>query len=252
MTTLASLLLLASSTHPVEPAEYSLLASCSKTAQVLAKLHRDAALRVSSALSQAGGTCYSVTASLDGRPVHGYVFDEELAAIAEFRGQITDLSQRTRPAPPAPPASSPEKTAAEAAPKYFEDFSVRDVAGQPLSLRRQKGKVILVQFWSAASHRSRTEADNVVNLYNQFHERGLAVVSISMDRNVEKTIEYANQHDMVWPQYADGLGPQNKLARKYQVESDSQTFVLDSDLKILAAGVNGDVLWKAVEKLFVP
>ena len=160
MTTLTALLLLASSTtHPVQATEYTLLESCSKTARALAKLNQNAALQVSSALAQDGGTCYSVAATLDGQAVHGYVFDEELAAIAEFRRQIADVSERTRPAPAPPPASSDGKPPAPLEPSYFEDFSVRDIAGQPLSLRRLKGKVILVQFWSMASRSLRAEAE---------------------------------------------------------------------------------------------
>lgn len=106
---------------------------------------------------------------------------------------------------------------------------------------------MLVQFWSSSDHSSRKEAQNLLGLYGQFHERGLEVVGISQDGRSQKAIDFINGNEMVWPQYADAQG---KLAKRYKVSALPATFVLDRQRRIIAWDLKGAELQRVVSSLF--
>jgi len=53
---------------------------------------------------------------------------------------------------------------------------------------------------------------------------------------------------MTWPQFFDGQGWGNKLAKKYGIDSIPATFLLDGNGKIIGADLRGDDLQAAVAK----
>ena len=75
-------------------------------------------------------TCYAVTATVDGKPLRGYVKGPELAAIAEFERQKAAFATSVMSAAPAVPAVSapPAET-----PHYppFPDFVAEGHEGKP-------------------------------------------------------------------------------------------------------------------------
>lgn len=52
---------------------------------------------------------------------------------------------------------------------------------------------------------------------------------------------------MTWPQYFDGKGWDNKLAKQYRVHSIPMSYLLDRDGIIVGKGLRGDALDVAVK-----
>jgi thiol-disulfide isomerase/thioredoxin len=128
----------------------------------------------------------------------------------------------------------------------FPDFSVKDLAGKPLSVGGCKGKVVLVDFWATWCGPCVGELPNVLASYQKHHAQGFEVIGISLDKERETLETFLKKKGVVWPQFFDGQGWQNELAQKYGVNSIPATYLLDRQGKIIAKGLRGDELEAAI------
>ncbi len=130
-------------------------------------------------------------------------------------------------------------------------FSVKDVDGNPLSIEKYKGKVVLLDFWATWCMPCKVEMPNVIRIHKKFRERGFEIIGISLDSDRAAFDSYVKKNGMIWPQYFDGKGWQNDLAGKYKVRSIPATFLVDRKGKIRYRSLRGPQLETAVEKLLI-
>jgi thiol-disulfide isomerase/thioredoxin len=130
----------------------------------------------------------------------------------------------------------------------FPDFEEKDLSGQPLSIAKFKGKIVLVDFWATWCGPCVAELPNVMEAYKKYHDKGFEIVGISLDQDEAKLKAFISEKGMVWPQYFDGKGWGSKLGKKYGILSIPATFLLDKDGKIIAKGLRGPALDAELEK----
>lgn len=129
----------------------------------------------------------------------------------------------------------------------FPDFSVTDLAGNPLSVGALKGKVVLVDFWATWCGPCVNELPNVIATYKKHHGEGFEIIGVSLDSDRSKLDAFLKAQDgMTWAQYFDGQGWKNKLAAKYGVQSIPFTVLVGKDGKIIGTGLRGERLESAV------
>lgn len=128
----------------------------------------------------------------------------------------------------------------------FPDFKVEDVGGHPLSIARDNGKVILVDFWATWCPPCRMEMPNVIATYQKYHGQGFDIIGVSLDQDKQQLLDYTKDQNMPWPQFFDGQKWDNKLAVKYGVESIPSNYLLDSTGKIIGKDLRGEELEAAV------
>jgi peroxiredoxin len=129
----------------------------------------------------------------------------------------------------------------------FPDFNTKDVKGNPLSLSRFENKVVLLDFWASWCGPCVGEIPNVKAAYKKYHGQGFEIIGISLDNSRDDFDQFLKKHGMTWPQYFDGKGWQNELARKYAVNSIPATFLLGPDGTIIAKNLRGSALEDAVK-----
>lgn len=120
----------------------------------------------------------------------------------------------------------------------FPDFQARDLEGRPISVSSFKGKMVLINFWAAASKSSRIEIPSLVRIHTKFRQKGFEVIGVSLDTSKPLLTSFTAEHKIKWPQYFDGLGFENKLAVQYGVNRLPTSYLLDKAGKIVGVNLN--------------
>jgi peroxiredoxin len=132
----------------------------------------------------------------------------------------------------------------------FPDFEVKDVAGNPLSLAKYKGKVVLLDFWATWCPPCVGEVPDIVKAYEKHHDQGFEIIGISLDREEKELAKFTKDKNMTWPQFFDGQGKPDSLAQKYGIMSIPSAYLLDGEGTIIAKGLDlrGEKLEPAISK----
>ena len=133
--------------------------------------------------------------------------------------------------------------------KLAPAFSQADTLGKPVSLESFKGKYVLVDFWASWCGPCRQENPNLVRTYEKFKSKNLEILGVSLDSSKDKWLQAIEEDQLHWPHVSDLRGWRNDVAVQYGVQSIPANFLLDKDGKIIAKGLRGQALDKALEQL---
>lgn len=131
------------------------------------------------------------------------------------------------------------------------DFSAPDPDGKMVSLKESLGKITLIDFWASWCGPCRVENPNVVALYNEFHQKGLNIIGVSLDRENQKDkwLEAIATDKLTWTQVSNLQFWQDPIAQQYSVQSIPATFLLDAEGRIVAKNLRGAQLRAKVQEL---
>lgn len=130
------------------------------------------------------------------------------------------------------------------------DIVMKDPEGKILKLSDLKGKVVLLDFWASWCRPCRMENPNVVRLYQQYHDKGFEVFSVSLDRKREDWLRGIEQDGLVWPNHVSDLnGWTSSGGATYGVTSIPSTFLIDRDGRIIARNLRGNDLANKLKEL---
>lgn len=131
------------------------------------------------------------------------------------------------------------------------DFSAPNPDGKSISLKASLGKVTLVDFWASWCNPCRVENPNVVALYNEFHSKGLNIISVSLDKDAKKWKEAIAKDKLTWNHVSNLKFWEEPIALAYGVKSIPATFLLDEKGTIIAKDLRGAELKAKIASLLV-
>ena len=105
-----------------------------------------------------------------------------------------------------------------------------------------KNKVTMIDFWASWCGPCRQEMPNVIKAYNEYKEKGFAVVGGALDNNKKAWKEAIQKLGIPWPQMSDLKGWQSAGAALYNVRSIPATILIDQKGKIIAKDLRGEEL----------
>lgn len=129
------------------------------------------------------------------------------------------------------------------------DFTGPTPTGEIISLKESLGKLTILDFWAAWCKPCRAENPNVVALYNDFHDKGLNIVGVSLDRKSEDWKKAIEDDSLTWSHVSNLKFWQDPIAVMYNIRSIPATYLLDADGKIIAKNLRGEDLRVRVEEL---
>ncbi|MGB3775076.1 MAG: TlpA disulfide reductase family protein [Leeuwenhoekiella sp.] len=130
-------------------------------------------------------------------------------------------------------------------------FSAPTPDGKELALTDALGKYTIVDFWASWCKPCRLENPNVVQLYEKYHDKGLNIISVSLDKpNEKKSWTNAISKDkMDWYHVSNLMFWNEPVAKKYGVSAIPATFLLDSEGKIIDKNLRGVELQNKMNSL---
>ena len=121
--------------------------------------------------------------------------------------------------------------------------------GKKLSLNQAMGKVTIIDFWASWCKPCRIENPYVVELYNQFHNQGLNIIGVSLDKNKQSWLKAIKDDGLKWQHVSSLKFWHEPIAKQYAVTSIPQTFILDAKGIIRAKNLRREALKKKVIEL---
>jgi len=131
-------------------------------------------------------------------------------------------------------------------------FTLADTTGNPVSLKAFRGKYVFIDFWASWCHPCREENPNYIANYKKYHNKGLEILGVTLDkpREKEKWIEAINKDGLLWPQVGNLTIANLDVAKLYNIMAIPQNFLLNRDGKIIASNLRGDELGKKLAEIF--
>ena len=115
-----------------------------------------------------------------------------------------------------------------------------------------KGKIVLMDFWATWCGPCVAELPNVVKAYGKYHDQGLEVLGVSLDKEdwEQKLAAFTKKKDMPWPQVYDGKYWGAAVAKLYGITAIPHMILVDGDSGVILADkdIRGEALALAIEK----
>lgn len=122
------------------------------------------------------------------------------------------------------------------------NFTLPTLEGKEIALYEVKGKLKIIDFWASWCGPCRMENPNMVKLYNDFKEKGLVVVSVSLDEKKDKWEEAIKKDGLTWLHLSDLKGWQGDVVKMYNINAVPTILVLDENNRIIAKNLRGEKL----------
>ena len=116
-----------------------------------------------------------------------------------------------------------------------------------LSFNHRTNKYLLLDFWASWCEPCLKEVANLKRIYEKYHEKGLDIIGLSVDKNYQDWLDTLNDMDEPWCNYID---IDKQAIMEYQVQYIPSIFIMDADGKIIAEKLRGKDLSDYIDKLF--
>ena len=131
------------------------------------------------------------------------------------------------------------------------DFTLLTPEGDSLSLYSVKAKVKVLDFWASWCGPCRAENPNVVALYQKYKDKGLEILSVSLDSKREPWVKAIREDGLTWKHVSDLQGWKCSAAQRYKISAVPSIFVLDSDNRIVGSFLRGKQLEQMLDSLMI-
>jgi thiol-disulfide isomerase/thioredoxin len=131
----------------------------------------------------------------------------------------------------------------------FVDLGLPGPQGQTVWVGDYVGqnKLVLIDFWASWCGPCIRELPNVVKAYERFHDKGLEIVGVSLDKDKASWLAAIEQTGQKWPQMSDLKGWDCAGAQIYGIQSIPANVLIDDHGKIVARDLRGDALLEEIE-----
>lgn len=137
--------------------------------------------------------------------------------------------------------------------KPYIDFTLNNIEDQEVSLSSivNDNKLVMVDFWASWCPDCRVENPNVVSVYQDYKDKGLEIISVSLDTDKNAWTKGIKEDSLFWNNHVSALKGWNcPAAAEYGVAFIPQNVLINADGIIVAKNLNGEDLGTFVSRYF--
>lgn len=128
------------------------------------------------------------------------------------------------------------------------DFTYFDNEGNEVSLHDFKGKLLVLDFWASWCGACRGEIPNLKSVYEEYKNKGVAFLSVSIDKDEKQWHQALEKEQMPWTQLiTDDAG--KRVMSQYEFHGIPFIVLIDADGNYLARQLRGEMLTFEIEKI---
>lgn len=134
----------------------------------------------------------------------------------------------------------------------YIDFTQKDVNGEDFTLSSVIGtsKIIILDFWASWCPDCRKENPGLVEIYNEFKDKGLDIISVSLDTNADAWKKGIADDNLSWKHHVSDLkGWNNDAAAMYTIAYIPQNLIIDENGVIIKKNVPSERLKELLSSL---
>lgn len=132
----------------------------------------------------------------------------------------------------------------------FPEIEVPNMYGKKQSLTEiQKGKVLLLDFWSIADENGSFRNAELKELYAKYHDKGFEIYQVSVDTIKPAWVEVVQKQKLPWVSVCDFKGAGSLAVQLFGITGVPQNFLFDREGNIVARNAYGDDLAKELKRL---
>ena len=118
------------------------------------------------------------------------------------------------------------------------------IKGTVVSIKRLKGKVVVIDFWATWCGPCVEGLPDLKKLYHDYHGRGVEFIGVSFDDpkedgGLDQLKQFVTANEVPWPQYYLGTSFKSEFAKKCEVQSLPTLFVVDAEGNLHSANAGG-------------
>ncbi len=131
------------------------------------------------------------------------------------------------------------------------DFTAPNPEGEAITMSAIKGKITIIDFWASWCRPCRVENPTYVRLYEQYHDKGLEIISVSLDRQNQKQrwIDAIEKDKLTWYNVSNLKFWNDPVAKLYNITSIPAAFIIDEQGIIIAERLRGMALEQKIAEL---
>lgn len=135
--------------------------------------------------------------------------------------------------------------------KIAPNFTSTTPEDKELSLNEVKGKATIIEFWASWCGPCRKENPNIVRVYEKYHDKGLEIIGVSLDRENQRQrwLDAIETDGLNWHHVSSLKYFNDPVARLYNVSAIPASFILDEDGRIVAKKLRGQALENQISSM---
>ncbi|MDE5610457.1 MAG: TlpA family protein disulfide reductase, partial [Odoribacter sp.] len=128
-------------------------------------------------------------------------------------------------------------------------FELMDRYGKKVRLSDFRGKYVLLDFWASWCAPCRVKNKELFRLYPDLKKKGLEIISVSLDDDLQQWQEAVRKDRIGWVQLVDLAGfDASRVARDYKIQQVPTVFLIDPQGQIVSTNPRHEDIISILDK----
>ena len=133
--------------------------------------------------------------------------------------------------------------------KVAPDFTFNTPEGEPLSMHSIKAKVKIIDFWASWCNPCRQTNPFLVQVYKEYHSKGLEILGVSLDTEKEAWVKAIADDKLTWKHVSDLKAWKCAAVPVYAIKGIPHMVLVDENNVIIAKDLHGKALTDKLAEL---